>query len=405
MVAWALLIRLVYIVAAHTYRFPKGDWHFGWETGRIARSLALGQGFANPMKWETGPSAWVAPVYPTIMAGVFRVFGVYTEASAFVMLAMNAVFSALTAVPLYLIARKCFGNRTALWTGWLWVVLPPTMMWSVRWIWETSLSTLLLMTALWLALEIEEHATTRRWIAFGAVWGLLALTNPSTVSILPFAGGWTAWRLARAQRPWFTGAVVSALMFFAVLAPWTLRNYSTFGEWMFVRGNFGVELRLGLGDEADGTWQQHLHPSQNLDEFARFRELGERAYVKARATEAKAWIADHPRRYAELIGLKALYFWAGTPKRDVPTATALSRNALYMLSSVLAFGGLVLCWKRGVNGAFLFTAALLVYPLAYYLTFPHPRYRHPIEPVMLMLMVFAFGQVAARRRAPAKNLA
>jgi hypothetical protein len=34
---------------------------------------------------------------------------------------------------------------------------------------------------------------------------------------------------------------------------------------------------------------------------------------------------------------------------------------------------------------------LLIYPIVYYITFPDARYRHPIEPLMLMLAVYTVG--------------
>jgi hypothetical protein len=37
-------------------------------------------------------------------------------------------------------------------------------------------------------------------------------------------------------------------------------------------------------------------------------------------------------------------------------------------------------------------------PIIYYFTFTHPRYRHPIEPEMLLLMVYLFAQTGERRR-------
>src|SRR5258707_931365 len=74
----ALLVRLVYVTVAHSYRFhPILDhFEFGWEAGRVGRSLALGQGFADPfVPTGTGPTAWLPPLYPMIIAAVFRVFG------------------------------------------------------------------------------------------------------------------------------------------------------------------------------------------------------------------------------------------------------------------------------------------------------------------------------------------
>jgi hypothetical protein len=31
---------------------------------------------------------------------------------------------------------------------------------------------------------------------------------------------------------------------------------------------------------------------------------------------------------------------------------------------------------------------ILMYPILYYVVFPHPRYRHPIEPELAMLIMY-----------------
>jgi hypothetical protein len=68
------------------------NFSFGWEMGRIGRSLAQGQGFSNPFSATTGPTAWEPPLYPFLIAGVFQLFGIYTHASAIVLLASTAYF-------------------------------------------------------------------------------------------------------------------------------------------------------------------------------------------------------------------------------------------------------------------------------------------------------------------------
>src|SRR6266404_1312221 len=74
MVLIALALRLAVVTVGHTYRVnPRTDhFGFGWETGRIARSIAEGNGFSSAIHGTTGPTAWVAPLYPYVVAGVFR---------------------------------------------------------------------------------------------------------------------------------------------------------------------------------------------------------------------------------------------------------------------------------------------------------------------------------------------
>ena len=74
------------------------------------------------------------------------------------------------------------------------------------------------------------------------------------------------------------------------------------------------------------------------------------------------------------------------------------RNSLFLASSVLAFWGLGRALRQRKPGAWLFFWLVLSYPLVYYFVFPHPRYRHPIEPELGILMLYVISEVEGRRR-------
>ena len=143
----AFLVRVAAVGITHSYRprTSEANFGFGWEMGRIARSIAAGEGFSSPFtQIGTGPTAWEPPIYPYFMAGVFKVFGTYTRLSAFVLLTVNSLFSALTCIPVFLIARRIFGLRVARWSAWAWALFPYAMYWCVKWLWETSITAFVL---------------------------------------------------------------------------------------------------------------------------------------------------------------------------------------------------------------------------------------------------------------------
>ena len=67
MVLAALGIRLVVMAFLYPEQLsPKLDhWKFGYETGRVARAIVRGQGMANPLYTDTGPTAFMTPCAPT----------------------------------------------------------------------------------------------------------------------------------------------------------------------------------------------------------------------------------------------------------------------------------------------------------------------------------------------------
>jgi hypothetical protein len=107
-------------------------------------------------------------------------------------------------------------------------------------------------------------------------------------------------------------------------------------------------------------------------------------------TEAVDFIRSNPVLFAKLCLKRAVYYWYGTPRDTGFELLTLGRNVGFLLSSILAFAGLWAMWRRRHPATFLFASLLFAVPLIYYVTFPHPRYRAPIEPEMLILMVGLF---------------
>jgi 4-amino-4-deoxy-L-arabinose transferase-like glycosyltransferase len=399
-VSIAFVLRLALILIAHTYKFKAydHDFSFGWEMGRIGRAIATGRGFADPFDGQTGPTAWESPLYPYLIAGVFRITGVYTHASALILLAINSIFSALTCIPIFLIAKRCFTEKVALWTTWLWAVLPSVMYWSTRWVWETSLAAFLFALIFWLTLKLEDFEDTTPWMGFGVLWGVAALSNASLLSFLPVSGLWAWYRRAKKGMPSLSGVSLAALFFAATIAPWSVRNFEVFGKFIFIRSNFGAELRLGNGPGADGTWMSYVHPSQNIVEFRRYQQLGEVAYVAMRKREAIDFIRADYGRFAWISLKRFVYYWGGLPRSSEIPALAPFKNSVFLASSVLAWWGLVRALRKRRPGAWLFLWLIVTYPAIYYFVFPHPRYRHPIEPELGILIVYVISEAEFHRR-------
>ena len=399
MVAIGFALRFGYILVAHTYKFKAYDngFSFGWEMGRIGRAIATGHGFADPFDGQTGVTAWEPPLYPYLIAGVFRLMGVYTHASALILLSINSFVSALTCVPIFLIGRKCFSENVAVWSAWSWALLPSVMYWCTRWVWETSLAALLLAVIFWFTLQLEEIEGAKPWIAFGLLWGVAALTNTSLLSFLPASGLWAWYRRWKKGKPSLVGVMLASLFFAGAIAPWLVRNYETFGKFMFIRSNFGAELRLGNGPGADGTWMSYVHPSQSVLEMRRYQQMGETGYVAERKREATEFIRADYGRFAWISIKRFIYYWGGLPRSSEIPALAPLKNSIFLASSVLAFWGLGRALRKRQPGAWLFLWLILYYPAVYYFVFPHPRYRHPIEPELGILIVYVISEAESSR--------
>jgi 4-amino-4-deoxy-L-arabinose transferase-like glycosyltransferase len=394
----SFVLQVAVIGAFHEYRTRPGEDHFGfgWEMGRVARSIALGQGFSNPYGGNTGPTAWEPPLYPYLMSGVFKVFGIYTYASAWVLLTVNSIFAALTTIPIFLIAHRTFGERVARWSAWAWALNPYVWYWSVHWIWDTTFTPLVLSLVFLLALELRERPGWTGWVIFGALWGIGALANPTMLTFLPFCGLWVWRQRVKNGIPSIAGIVVSSVVFLLVLSPWLVRNYEVFGRFVFLRDDFGLQFRLGNWKGADGMLMAYLQPNLNKLELEKFQRLGELAYAADCKRLAFDWVRANPGRFVVISMKRFFYYWNGVPKPTDSRAPWDFRTSLFLASSVLSWWGLVRALRQKVRGAWLFAGLILTYPTTYYFVYPHARYRHPIEPELFILAVFLLLQASKR---------
>ncbi len=415
-----LIVRVLYMTLAHTYRLRlfQDHFQFGWEMGRIARALVTGYGYADPFAGHSGPTAWNPPLYPFLIAVVFKLFGIFTPLSAWVLLTINSVFSAAIAPAIYELAARCYGGvtpdkgrRIALWSAWLWALYPAAMQYAVRWVWEMSISCFLFTWVLVLALRVrsigespreDRQYSIRLWCAFGLLWGMIALTNSTLLLFLPFCGVWMMWHNQRRFRWKHMLAAVgtAALLFLACIAPWMWRNWTVFHVVIPIRGNFGAELYSSLLEGNNGfVWGPTVPLVEQDPEYQLYRRMGEHAYVQYKGELAHAYIRTHKKVFLQLAIKRLYFFWVSVPHpMDNWPSREAARVFLYFFGSMAGLMGLALSLKRRIPGAWLFAWAFLTVPLTYYFVVAGARFRHPLEPLLTIFAVFLFQSARPRRQ-------
>ncbi len=391
-VAFVLHVAVILLLGA--YRVPPGDnhWEFGYEMGRIARSIASGMGFSSPYQGETGPTAHFPPVYPLLVAGTFKVFGVYSERAALFLLALNALFSSLICWTLFRIGEQVFNREVGLLAARIWIFHPIAFYFATAWIWETSLSGLLLSGALLATLRVESARRLSAWAWFGLLWGAIAMTNPALLLVLPGNVLWLHCRGRFAPAEIATRIAAFAFVFGLCLIPWTVRNYEVFHRFIPLRSNFWMEVHLGNNEIANGAPTAELHPSHNPAELAEYQRLGEPAYFEKNKRQALDYIRQHPGSFLKLTLWRILLWWTGgwqfTPGKWAAWLVGLEFIGL-ALQNVLALIGLGLALVRCNPARWLLLNFVFMYSLPYYFLFAGRRHRHPLDSLLLLLAVAA----------------
>jgi len=378
---------------------------FSQETGSIAQALATGKGFSSPFGKDTGPTAWLTPVYPLLVAGIFRVFGIVTRASFFAVVFLNALFSSSVCLAIFHAGKRVAGQSVATGAAWLWAIFPNAVIVPFEWVWDTSLSALLAAVILWATLKLAESARLRDWCAYGLLWGFTLMTNPSLGTLLPFLLGWAAYRAGREIR--FASvklALAAAGIAILCCVPWTVRNYVAFHRLIPLRSNFPLELYIGNNENyaPHAPWPPKISKEREL--FRYFR-IGEIAFMDEEERKALAFMRANPGVEVKLTAARFVAFWTGlmNPWQEFVAADSLLVRVLLVCSTATAFGGLLgmlaLLWKRSPY-AFPLPAYLVVYPCLYYVTHSNLRYRHPIDPVVLLLIAITVGSLFKRSSEP-----
>ncbi|MBV8476414.1 MAG: glycosyltransferase family 39 protein [Acidobacteria bacterium] len=399
----ALTVRLVVMAFLYSEQLdPAGDhWKFAYETGRIARSLATGQGFGNPLFENTGPTAFLTPVYPAIVALIFKLFGVYTKASAIVILSLQAAISSFTAIPVFFFARKSFGAQVANWSAWAWAFFPYAVYFSVERIWSTWLSTLLLSILFWMAISIDARTRIWTWLGFGVLFGITALTDPVVLSVLPLLVGWMCYRLARRSAPWLTQAGLAMLALVLCVSPWFVRNYRVFHRFVPFRDTLGMELLIGNNGDTFHWRPAEIGPWHNHHDWEQFKALGELSYMGRDQRWALAFIRSHPGFFLGTTLRRVVYLWTGfwSFNREYLAQEPFDLPNIIFSTSLtsLSLLGLWRAFRIDKLNAAPYAIVMLCFPLIYYVTHVEVYYRRQIDPMILVLAVYGVLAIQSKR--------
>ena len=387
--AVALAARIALLVGLYASPVPglSHFWDTGIEVGNETRSLLAGAGFASPFGGSTGPSAMLSPVYPALVAAVFRIGGPFTAVSAWTVLGLQALFSALTGAVIFWIGKKSFGKICGAVAAWMWALCPATQLLPAFRFWETSLGTLLFAAAFLALLWAAEDERRSGWGICGLLAGAAGLVNPTTLPCSVLIAARSLWRGRR--RAVFGSAVAGLAGLAIVLVPWLARNYLVFHRVVPVRSNFGLELWMGNHPGATGHMQMDSHPATSQDEFQSYQRAGEFEYFRRKRDVALAFIGAHPGTFARLTVRRIAYFWGGWSELFGFAASVVP----VVLLGLFGLGWLV---AHGDESAATYGIPMAIFPLPFYITVVDTRFRHVIEPLLFVLAANLIVKAAAR---------
>jgi hypothetical protein len=373
------------------------------EVGSVASALAQGQGFCCLFRQPTGPTAWLAPVYPVMVAGVFKLLGTFSLGSFYAVILLNCVFSSLACIPLLDAAKRIGGTTVAVVACWLWAIFPSGIILPFEWIWDTSLSVLLAAALLWATLRLADCSRRRDFILYGLLWGFSFLTNPALGALLPFLLGWVLYQGRADLMQQSRLALLTVAMILLMCLPWTVRNYVQFHRIIPLRSNFPFEFWSGNNEIFD-EHSREINRITRYEQVHLYAKLGENAFLDEKWQKARHFVLTHPALYAKLFGRRIVATWIGTesPRQDFRgTDSALVRFLLLWNTLTLAgvIGGLVRLFLRQRRYFFPVAAFPLIFPITFYVAHTSLRHRHPSDAILSLLIAVAVVGTGARTSA------
>ncbi len=430
----ALLVRVVYtLVAPQVDPFLQRDPLLG-DAGsydRIIRSLLAGSGYRQLDLVGPNfphPDVFWPPLYPLMMAGVYRLLGSISGLGSVSGLGYNllvgrlfhALLGAIVPVGVYFIGRAVFDKRSivpvavASLAG-LGSAFYPYLIYFGAWLIADgpymALLTFTLLTAIVLQKsfahgldEVSDRYPAGRRVILAAILGLLLgldiLMKPATLMLLPPLLFWFLLALDKCR--WVTRLVLGFLtlvVMLSVIAPWTLRNYKVTGDWILVSANGGYTFYGANNPDAFGGHREGF-PIRDPQKpaAAEEREFYHRALT---------WIRQNPQDFLALVPKKVMRLFSplavASLEAPYPLPFAGWVYLLYGLFLTCAFWGIA----RSLNNWRAFSVLyipILGVLLSTVLFYGDTRYSLPMVPSLILFaaeaIVDAMGSLRADSSRP-----
>jgi len=434
----ATALRLLFVL-----RFPALTTD-GQIYGDLAKNWLLHHVYGLTTPTGPLPTYIRLPGYPAFLAALWAIFGVeHFNAARFAQIVIDVA----TCFVISDLARRTIGPTAARWAVALAALCPFLANYTAVPLTETPAIFLAAMAldlaiAGFAAQDSSGNIAAASWAGSGLAIALGIYLRPDGGIILIAIGGYLLWRLAvgRQRRQTLWAGVILALCALVPLAPWTLRNWRVFHEFMplapphanapdeYYAAGFDRWMRTWLADyasledigfRADTTeMDTHSLPNRafdNEEERSRTAELFDRHNENTSLTPeldaqfnqlARQRIRRKPfRYYVELPAVRMLDLWLRPRTEMLPLdahwwkfrddphdfAWALllaAINAGYLGVAVL---GLVRGWRElryaGMLVGFLILRTILITAI----TFPEPRYVLECYPAVIVFAAAALS--------------
>jgi 4-amino-4-deoxy-L-arabinose transferase-like glycosyltransferase len=360
----------------------------------LAHSLLDGRGYSFTANWypftpaNTPTSHW-SFAYPLYLAGIYALTGDHPLVARIV---QSIVGGALICYLIYRIGRRLANEATGIVAAALAAAYGYLIYYNAALMTETFFIVLVLLS-LYISLGLKKKASLARWALLGLTLGLAALLKQSILLFVPFLLLWLIWDLKKHGVRWwyfFVPIVVIVLL----IAPWTLRNYKVYHQYLLLNSNSGYALYASNNPNLGTNWRNEVVVVPVPDELI---GLNEAQLDRALTQRGIEYIISNPGRYFLLSLNKTLEyfrFWPSTDSSEISNLNRVLSFGLYLPFMLFGLGISVKHW-RSFGVLYLF---MVIHTGTYLLSWPSPRYRLPVDAVLMVFAGLALLELAKQFR-------
>jgi hypothetical protein len=366
----------------------------------MAQALAAGEGFSNPFQVDTGPTAWMPPLYPFFLAVLITLFH-STLAVACITVFLKNVVLVVAGLVIYGIAQRTARTLNASWAVAVYIVLLLNDFRSFFQITHDTWFVLLFITTIFpLAVYLRKQGST---LAAALIWGLvggLSMLASPVVGVV-----WCAlWLAVLVTKKNVRMQFVSLALCLVLFSPWIIRNYAVFGKIIVMKSNlffdaYFVNYELGKDGLIDGPAFLEKHPvwQAQEDPEAPYRKQGEARFLETYKQNFLDALERDPYTYLSNIKnrlLAALFIYYPLDDCEQPLLGSSIIHALPFMGFLII---LILKGYRGSDYMKIAMVTCILYLIPYVAVNYYVRYAIPLTPLKVLFVFWGTDLLLTRR--------
>ncbi|MDD4953553.1 MAG: glycosyltransferase family 39 protein [Candidatus Omnitrophica bacterium] len=342
------------------------------------------------------------PLYPFFLSIFYSLFG----HNYFIVRVAQAAINALTCVLILLIGRRVFGHKAGLISALIASAYPAFIAYT-GYILTENIFTFLLILAVFLLILGLERDKLKLFVGSGLAMGLAMLCKAVLLFFPLFISLLFILRY-RKNKKIILHILAMFIAAYAVVLPWTMRNYKVSGALVPVRTGSGFNLWLGSYLPWGG---ENKAGGQNGYPEIRMKFIGAEplkslvwglspiAADKVLLTESMKNIKQDPLGYIKLCAGRTIKLWIHPIGEELikNKSVLLARMLVIFHYAVLLFfiiGFLLSFTGIKADPLLVLSGAIFYFTAIYSIAYAHPRYQFPVLAPVLLFAVYGFISTA-----------